>query len=45
MRERMLAYAGIAVFALLGLAAVLLWANEGETVYVTRILSEIANCL
>ena len=44
-RERLLAYAGGAVFVLLGLAAALLWLREGEVVYVERIMSQIANCL
>ena len=44
-RERVLAYAGAGVFALLGLGALLLWLRNGEAVYLTRILSQIADCL
>ena len=43
-RERLLAYAGGGVFVLIGVAAVLMWAREGELLYVTNILSGIANC-
>ena len=43
--ERRLAYAGASVFALFMVAAVLLWLRDGEAVYVTRILSQIADCL
>jgi len=44
-RERLLAYAGGALFVLIALIAVLLWAREGELVYVSGILSGLANCL
>ena len=44
-RERLLAYAGGAAFVLIGLVAVLLWAREGEVLFVNRILSGLANCL
>lgn len=44
-RERLLAYAGGGVFAALGVLALVLWAREGQLVYVTQILNNIANCL
>jgi hypothetical protein len=43
--ERRLAYAGTAGFALLVLVAAVLWAQQGLSVYVTHVLSAIADCL
>jgi hypothetical protein len=43
--ERLLAYAGIAGFAVLVLLAAALWWQQGLSVYVTHILSAIADCL
>jgi len=43
-RERWLAYAGGALFVALGLGALLLWAREGQAVYLTQIFTGIANC-
>lgn len=39
-----LAYAGAAGFVVLTLVAMLLWARIGETVFISRILSQLANC-
>ena len=44
-RERWLALMGAGVFALIGLAAAMLWLREGELVYVMRIFNDIADCL
>ena len=40
-----MAYAGAVAFVALGIAALLLWVREGQLVFVTQILSGIANCL
>ena len=44
-RERLLAYAGAAGFALIAVAAAVLWARLGDVVFVARILGQLANCL
>ena len=44
-RERWLAVAGAAGFALIAAAAGLLWVREGDIVFVARILGQLANCL
>ena len=43
-REWMLAWAGIALFGVLGVAAMLLWAREGVGVFASRIIAGIESC-
>ena len=43
-RERRLAFAGAAGFVVLTLVAMLLWARNGEILYLARILSQLPNC-
>ena len=43
-REIRLAYAGAAGFVVLTLAAMVLWARNGEILYLARILSQLPNC-
>jgi ferric-dicitrate binding protein FerR (iron transport regulator) len=43
--ERLLAFAGAAVFAALCALAVLLWLREGTVVYLARIIGDLQNCL
>ncbi len=42
--ERRLAIAGVALFAALLLLGMALWVRNGEEIYVSRIMSAIANC-
>jgi len=43
--ERLLAYGGAICFIMLAAIAVLLWAREGTVVYLTRLISDLPNCL
>lgn len=42
--ERRLAVAGAVLFALLLLLSIGLWVRHGEQIYVSRIITAIANC-
>jgi hypothetical protein len=42
--ERLLAYGAVTGFLALVIAAMLLWAREGNAVYLARIISDLPNC-